>query len=185
VIQKLFQQVLLSISRIGSDPNDDDDIRLHKSLLVVCAFPFMVAGVLWGMIYIFSNEPLAGTIPLSYSFISLLSIIHFGRTRQYRFFRFSQLILILLLPFFLMAALGGFINGSAVVLWSLICPLGALLFDEPRHAPRWFLAFAVLVVLSGFLQPYVRIANHLSSVVDVKGKGEMEVWLVVSGKQDG
>jgi hypothetical protein len=31
----------------------------------------------------------------------------------------------------------------------------------------------------------VRIANHLSSVVDVKGKGEMEVWLVVSGKQDG
>ena len=165
MIQKLFQQVLLSISRIGSDPNDDDDIRLHKSLLVVCAFPFMVAGVLWGMIYIFSNEPLAGTIPLSYSFISLLSIIHFGRTRQYRFFRFSQLILILLLPFFLMAALGGFINGSAVVLWSLICPLGALLFDEPRHAPRWFLAFAVLVVLSGFLQPYVRIANHLSSVL--------------------
>jgi adenylate cyclase len=64
-----------------------------------------------------------------------------------------------------MVALGGFINGTAVVLWSLICPLGALLFDEPRHAPRWFLAFAVLVVLSGFLQPYVRIANHLSSVL--------------------
>jgi len=165
VIQKLFQQVLLSISRIGSDPNDDDDIHLQKSLLVVCAFPFMLAGVAWGLVYILSNEPLAGAIPLSYSFISLLSIIHFGRTRQYRFFRFSQLALILLLPFFLMAALGGFINGSAVILWSLICPMGAMLFDEPRHAPRWFLAFISLVAISGFLQPYVRLTNNLSSVL--------------------
>jgi adenylate cyclase len=167
VIQKSFQQALLSISRIGSDQNDDDDIRLQKSLLVVCAFPFMVAGVAWGLIYVFSNEPLAGAIPLSYSFISLLSIINFGRTRQYRFFRFSQLALILMLPFFLMVALGGFINSSAVILWSLISPLGALLFDETRHAPRWFLAFAILVVLSGFLQPYVRFANNLPSVLVV------------------
>jgi len=165
MFQNLFQQVFSSISRIGSDQNDDDDIRLQKSLLVVCAFPFMVAGVAWGLIYVFSNEPLAGAIPLSYSFISLLSIINFGRTRQYRFFRFSQLALILLLPFFLMVALGGFINSSAVILWSLISPLGALLFDEPRHAPRWFLAFAILVVLSGVLQPYVRFANNLSSVL--------------------
>ena len=165
MFQNLFQQALSSISRIGSDPNDDDDIRLQKSLLVVCAFPFMAAGVGWGSLYVFSNESLAGAIPLSYSFISLLSIIHFGRTRQYRFFRFSQLTLILLLPFFLMVALGGFINSSAVILWSLISPLGALLFDEPRHAPRWFLAFAILVVLSGFLQPYVRLANNLSSVL--------------------
>jgi adenylate cyclase len=185
VIQRFFQQVLLSISRIGSDLNDDDDIRLQKSLLVVCAFPFMVAGVAWGLIYVFSKEPLAGAIPLSYSFISLLSIIHFGRTRQYRFFRFSQLTLILLLPFFLMMALGGFVNGSAVVLWALICPLGALLFDEPRHASRWFLAFVVLITISGFLQPYVRLANNLSSalvifffVINLIGVGSLVFMMV-------
>jgi len=164
-MQRLFQQLLLSIARIGSDANDDDDIRLQKSLLVVCAFPFMVAGVAWGLLYVYFKEPLAGAIPLSYSFISLLSIINFGRTRQYRFFRFSQLTLILLLPFFLMVALGGFVNGSAVILWSLICPMGAMLFDEPRQAPRWFLAFAILVTISGFLQPYLRLANHLSSTL--------------------
>jgi len=163
VLQKLLQQVLLSISQIGSDPNDDDDIRLQKSLLVVCAIPFMLAGAAWGFMYILFKEPLAGAIPLSYSVISLFSIIHFGWTRQYRFFRFSQLMLILLLPFFLMVALGGFVNGSAVVLWSLICPLGAMLFDEPLHAPRWFIAFAILVALSGFLQPYMRLTNNLSS----------------------
>jgi len=152
-------------ARIGADPNDDDDIRLQKSLLVVCAFPFVFAGLAWGIMYFFFHEPLAGAIPFSYGIFSLLSILHFARTRQYRFFRFSQLSLILLLPFLLMVALGGFINGSAVVLWALISPLGALLFDEPRRALRWFLAFVVLVILSGFLQPYVRLANHLSSTL--------------------
>jgi guanylate cyclase len=165
LVREFIQRVLPSVARIGSDPNDDDDIRLQKSLLVICAFPFMVAGIAWGLMYILFNEPLAGAIPLSYSFISLLSIIYFGRTRKYHFFRFSQLTLILMLPFLLMVALGGFVNGSAVILWALICPLGAMLFDEPRRAPRWFLAFAFLVVMSSFLQPYVRFANNLSLVV--------------------
>jgi adenylate cyclase len=165
MIRDLIQRTLSFVARIGADPNDDDDIRLQKSLLVICAIPFIFAGAAWGIMYILFNEPLAGAIPLSYSIISLFSTIHFGWTRQYRFFRFSQLTLILLLPFFLMVALGGFINSSAVVLWSLICPLGAMLFDEPRRAPRWFLAFTGLVVLSGFLQPYVRFSNNLSSTL--------------------
>jgi guanylate cyclase len=156
-----IQRLLSSIGRIGADPNDDDDIRLRKSLLVMCAFPFMLAGLLWGVMYFFFDEPLSGSIPISYSFISMLSIINFGRTRQYYFFRFSQLLLILLLPFILMISLGGYVNSSAVILWSLISPLGAMLFAEPRQAPRWFLAFAGLVALSGFLQPFVRPTNHI------------------------
>jgi guanylate cyclase len=185
MIQRLIRRALPLVARIGSDPDDDDDIRLQKSLLVICAFPFMIAGVFWGLLYVFSGEPLAGAIPLSYSFISLLSIIYFGWTRQYRFFRFSQLTLILLLPFFLMVALGGFVNGSAVILWALISPLGALLFDEPRHAPGWFLAFAVLLALSGLLQPYVRLANHLSPllvvfffVINLLGVGSLVFMMV-------
>ena len=185
MVQDFIRQTLALVARIGSDPNDDDDIRLQKSMLVVCAIPFIFAGAAWGIMYIFFNEPLAGAIPLSYSIISLFSTIHFGWTRQYKFFRFSQLTLILLLPFFLMVALGGFVNGSAVVLWSLICPMGAMLFDEPRHAPRWFLAFALLVALSGFLQTYARFDNNLSStlvvfffVINLVGVGSLVFMMV-------
>jgi adenylate cyclase len=185
LIRNFIQRTLPFVARIGADPNDDDDIRLQKSLLVICAFPFMFAGAAWGLLYILFNEPLAGAIPLSYSVISLFSIFYFGRTRQYRFFRFSQLTLILLLPFLLMMALGGFIHGSAVVLWALICPMGAMLFDEPHHAPRWFLAFAFLVILSGFLQPYVRLANNLSPelvnfffVINLLGVGSLVFMMV-------
>jgi adenylate cyclase len=185
LIQNFIRRALASIARIGSDPNDDDDIRLQKSLLVICAIPFMFAGIAWGLMYIFFNEPLAGAIPFSYGIISLFSIIYFGRTRQYQFFRFSQLALILLLPFLLMIALGGFVNGSAVMLWALICPLGAMLFDEPRQAPRWFLAFVSLVVLSGFLQPYMRFSNNLSPelvnfffVINLTGVGSLVFMMV-------
>lgn len=159
---RLIHDLLVWVARIGADPHDDDDIRLQKSLLVTCAISFLFAGVAWGLMYTLFGEPLAGAIPLAYAAISLVSVAYFGLTRQYHYFRFSQLTLILLLPFFLMAVLGGYISGSAVVLWSLLCPLGALLFDEPRRSWRWFLAFAGLVVLSGFLPHNLRAGNNLS-----------------------
>jgi guanylate cyclase len=109
------------------------------------------------------GEFLAGSIPFGYSIFSASNVVMFAVARRYRLFLFSQLLLILLLPFLLMMALGGFINSSAVILWAFICPLGALLFDEPRNAPRWFLAYLGLIVLSGIIQPYVRSTNSLST----------------------
>ncbi len=150
------------IARIGAAPSDSDDERLRKTLLVGGAFMFIAAGALWGLMYFAFGEFLAGLIPLTYAVISLLSVVVFSLTRRYQFFRFSQLALILLLPFLLMLSLGGFVNSSAVILWSLICPIGALLFDEPRRAPYWLLAYLGLLSLSGFLQSYVGHHRSLS-----------------------
>jgi adenylate cyclase len=152
---------LAAILKIGGSLDDAQDIRLQKSLLVYGSYMFIAAGVLWGIVYILFHEPLAGMIPLSYAIISFLSVLHFALTHRYRFFRASQLVLILVLPFLLMAALGGFINASAVILWSFVCPLGALLFAEFKQSPRWLIAYLLLLVLSGFIQPYIDSANHL------------------------
>ena len=149
------------ITKIGISVDDPQDIRLQKSLLVYGSFMFIAAGVLWGIVYIWLHETLAGMIPLSYAIVSFLSVVHFAVTRQYRFFRASQLVLILLLPFLLMVALGGFIDSSAVILWSFICPSGALLFAEYKQSPLWLIAYLILLVVSGLLQPYVGSTNHL------------------------
>jgi guanylate cyclase len=173
------------LSRVGADPDDDEDTRLRKSLLVICAVPFMLAGLAWGVMYFALGQPLAAAIPSAYAAISLASVLHFGATRRYRFFCVSQLTLILLLPFFLMLTLGGFVTGSAVVLWALICPLGALLFDQPRYAPRWFAAFLVVVVVSGVLQPYLPPGRGISEweifffVMNLAGVSSI-VFLMVS-----
>ncbi len=161
----LTYRLLNLISRIGADSRDSDELRLQKALMVSGSFMFILAGALWGVLYFSLGQWLAGSIPLSYAVISLLSIGLFSLTRRYRIFRFSQLGLILLLPFLLMIALGGFVNSSAVILWSLLCPFGALLFDEPRHAPRWLAAYLALVVLSGVIQPYVSVPLPLPPAV--------------------
>ncbi|MDP6342895.1 MAG: adenylate/guanylate cyclase domain-containing protein, partial [Alphaproteobacteria bacterium] len=171
---------------------DEDEEKLQKSLLVISVVPFAFAGFAWGVMYYAFGEPLAGAIPFSYGIFSLLSICHFGLTRRYEFFRFSQLSLGLLLPFLLMLSLGGFVSGSAVILWSLVCPISAMLFDTPRNAPRWFLAFFGLIMLSGLLQPYLDATNNLSPQVvtfffvnNLLGVGSMVfllVWVFVGQK---
>jgi adenylate cyclase len=162
---KPLTRLLALTARLGANPDDPDDVRLRKSVMVLGSFMFMGAGVLWGTLYVFLGERLAGSIPLSYAAISAASIAVFGFTRRYNLFRFSQLFLMLLLPFLLMLSLGGFINSSGVILWSLMSPFGALLFSDPREAPRWLLGYLGLVVLSGFLQPYVQLGHHLSPAV--------------------
>jgi len=162
MIQRLIQRTLPFVSRVGFDPNDTDEVRLQKSSLVLGSFMFIVAGSLWGILYILFGEALAGWIPLSYAIFSSLSVIAFHLTRRYRFFLFSQLLLILFLPFLLMTALGGFIHSSAVILWSLISPLGAFLFDEPRHALRWLGGYLGLIVVSGFLEFHPLVSSSLS-----------------------
>jgi guanylate cyclase len=161
----ILRKLILIIGRVGADKNDIEEVRLQKALMVAGSLMFIFAGALWGILYILLGEPLAGVIPISYAVISLVSIVLFGLTRRYHFFRFSQLVLILLLPFLLMIALGGFVNSSGVILWSLLSPIGGLLFDEPRRVLSWLVAYLVLVVLSGFIQPSVPNLDPLPTVV--------------------
>lgn len=154
-------RLLSLVARIGADARDSSDIRLRKTILVTSSLILIFAGAIWGMLYSTFNEPIAGAIPLSYSFLSTISLLAFARVRNFPIFRFIQLLLILSLPFLLQITLGGFISSSAVVLWSLICPIGALVLADLRQAFRWFAIYLGLVATSGFLQTYTRASNNL------------------------
>jgi guanylate cyclase len=150
----ILRRLVLFIGGIGADRNDVEETRLQKGLLVSGSLMVILAGFLWGVLYVALGELLSGSIPILYSLISLLMIAIFAVTRRFRLLRFSQLFLMLLLPFLLLFTLGGFLNSGAVILWSLLSPIGALLFDEPRRAHRWLFAHLVLVLLSGLIQPF-------------------------------
>jgi adenylate cyclase len=64
-----------------------------------------------------------------------------------------------------MIALGGFASSSGVVLWSLSCPLGAMVFAGRRQAIGWFLAYLGLVILGAFLEPFGHMSPVLSPFV--------------------
>jgi guanylate cyclase len=147
---------------IGVAPTDDEDERLQKNLLVASSAMIGVAAVLWGFLYLALGRVTSAVIPLSYFVLSALSILLFGHLRRYRLFRTSQLVLSLLLPFALGLSLGGLAGSSGVVLWSLTCPLGALVFAGYREARYWFMAFIVVLVASFALDPIVRDEATLS-----------------------
>ncbi len=128
---------------------DMDEQRLRKVVLLLLAGIYTILGLLWGSTYLALGFPLAGSIPLAYSVISGAGILYFLRSRHYGILCFIQLLLILFLPFFLQWSLGGFAVSGAVILWAILSPIGALMFAGTTRSIPWFLAYMLLVVLSG------------------------------------
>lgn len=162
-LHRCFLEGIARITRIGADPVDDNEVALQKILLVGVSLACVTAGLVWGLVYFAAGVPLAGAIPWAYSVLSLASTAFFARKRDYRRYQLTQLTLILLLPWLMMIALGGFQNSSAVTVWSILCPIGALLLNNVREAVRWFLAFLVLLA-SGFPLHFVTVSTGLSPV---------------------
>jgi adenylate cyclase len=108
---------------------------------------------IWVATYAVLGLWVSAAIPLVYQVASAVSIYTFARIRRYLLFRRSQLWMSLLFPFVLQWSLGGFQTSSAVSLWAVTAPLGALLFVGARQAVPWFAAFVGLVALSGAIDP--------------------------------
>ena len=147
--------------QVGARRDDSPDVRVRKRYLLLMALLILPAGVIWGLIYWTFDEHAAALAPWSYAVLSLISILIFAFTGNFPFFRFSEMALILIVPFVLGLTLGGFVNSSAVVLWSLLAPIGALVFGGTRQAIKWFVAYLFLIVLSSVLAPYIRTTNNL------------------------
>ena len=150
-LKNLFDSWLERLSQAGSRPTDSDALRLRKAVLIFLALTCTFAGMVWGSGYLLLGLPVSGSIPLSYSFISALSLVYFFGTRRYKFFCRSQLALILILPFLLQWSLGGITASGAVILWSILAPIGALMFAGTTRSIPWFIAYAVLMALSGLM----------------------------------
>lgn len=153
------------ISKVADDPDDSHELRLQKRVLVAVSVVVGGIGILWGALYISFGETLAGVIPWIYSGGVGLSLVLFAVTGRYQVFRFIQLALILLLPFMMQVALGGFVTGSAVIIWSLLAPLGALAMWGRREALFWFVAYVALVLCAQLVQPALDASTNLPAWV--------------------
>ena len=60
---------------MGESPDDDEETRLQKTILLVTSLAVTVSAIGWGLMYLAFDERLAASIPLSYFVISLPSIL--------------------------------------------------------------------------------------------------------------
>ncbi|MFV2057635.1 MAG: response regulator [Thiohalomonadales bacterium] len=133
----------------GSLTPDTESEQLRKAILVSIATGMSILGSFWGISFLFLDRPVSASIPGGYAIFSMLSVLVFFKTRHYGFFRFSQLLIMLLLPYLLQWSLGGFNNGSTVMIWAILSPVGALMFHGVKQAVPWFAAYLVLAAASG------------------------------------
>ena len=141
---------------IGADPRDTADERFRKRLLVGVALVILPIAFLWGCLYWVVGEHAVALTPWGYATGSAISLVVFARTRNFAFLRTAQLLLILVAPALGTVMLGGLRESSAVILWSLFAPLGAVVFDRPGRAWAWFAAFVATILLALVLSEVVR-----------------------------
>jgi adenylate cyclase len=144
---------LRPVLELGASPDEPEALRVRKAALVLSTA--LTAGLSFVWVVTYGSLGLWGSaaIPLAYQAASAAGLYWFARTRRHLLLRQSQLAMSLVLPFALQWSLGGFEAASAVCLWALTAPLGALLFVGARQSIPWFLAFGGLVVTSAVLDP--------------------------------
>jgi class 3 adenylate cyclase len=150
------------LERLGSaavGENDDDELRLRKTLLIFASGLMNMAAIVWLAIYWALGLKLPTTIPLAYQLLSALILAIYLKTRNFDFFRVAQLSLFLFAPFVIQWSIGSFVSSSGIVLLALLAPVGAMVVYGPRESIPWFVAYVALTALSGAFDYYLADGN--------------------------
>lgn len=149
------RRLLVWAGSVGADPTDGAETALQKRLMVALSVGLLPLTFLWSVIYLVAGVPLSAAIPAIYTAVAPVNTLLFSRTRNLGFYRFTQLLMFLVLPWLLMMSLGGFRESSVVVIWAALCPLASLLIEDLRDTSLWILGFVALLAASAILQPYL------------------------------
>ena len=147
-IRAVADRFTARLTLVGADPNDDEDLRARKALLVLISVLILPVAALWGALYLAFGSPV-GVVPIVYFAVLLVAIAVFSRTRDFPWLLRVGQVDILLAPTLSMIPLGGFLDAAGVGFWGILAPLGALVFSDVRSAVRWYVAFVVVFLGSG------------------------------------
>jgi adenylate cyclase len=148
-------------SLVPLSADDSDEQILRKKLLVYGSLLISAAAALWGAIFLYYGEVAPAALSLGYTAFTLAGLYIVLSTQRYHWFQFIQFVCGMAFPFVQMVMLGGFWQSGAIMVWTLITPLGSLLFYSPRQARTWWLAYFLLFIVAGVLQNSIRHPNPL------------------------
>ena len=142
--------------RIGADAGESSDVALQRRLLILLSVGTLPMTALWSAIYFLAGAPLAAAVPATYTVVAPINTLIFSWTRNLRVYRFTQLLMTLILPWLVTISLGGFRESSVVIIWAALCPLISLLVEDLRETVLWIVGFVLLLVATAIMQPYLK-----------------------------
>ena len=90
---------------IGHDARDNDETALRKRVAVLLFSGTLPLTIAWSAIYLAVGASLAAAVPGFYSAITPINTVIFAHTRNLVIYRFTQLLLVLILPWLVMISL--------------------------------------------------------------------------------
>ncbi len=160
-LRRRIPAALAPLLFVASRPDDSEEEKLRKALLMGGSILILPVASLWALLYATFSEWPAAMITAAYAAADLAGMIHMARTGRRRPLAITQALCTLLLPFILTVLLGGLAQSSALIVGSLMAPLGALLYYERGAATQLFIGFAALVALTGLIHPLIVHDNGL------------------------
>jgi adenylate cyclase len=139
------------IAGLGVRESDSAAARIRMEGLTLAAAAIAVAASGWVAAYAALGLWLSAAIPFAYQVGTVISLALLRRSGRVQPVVQVLLAMWLLLPFLLQWSLGGFVESSAVALWGLGAPFGAIVFQGARESVRWFVGFLVLLGISGLV----------------------------------
>src|SRR5579859_616916 len=148
------------VLELGCLPTDSDQQKVTKEVFVVMNLGGALAGVLWAVMYTALGKPFSGIIPLVQSVVVVVVLARFVHTKNLGLLPVPFLGFGIILPLLLQMSLGGYVRGSAVVMWAFMAPLFSLLLRPIRETAIWLVAFVGDLVLAAALDASVAVKVH-------------------------
>lgn len=151
----LISDVAETLRSAGITPDDSEELRIQKTLLVFATGLLCIASMLWLLLYRELGPHFSSTAPLVFQLALAGNLALYLKTGNFALFRITQLAMILFVPFIVQWSIGNFITASGISLWGLLAPIGAILIIGVAESAAWFFAFLFLTALSGFFDYYL------------------------------
>ncbi|HSH72946.1 MAG TPA: adenylate/guanylate cyclase domain-containing protein [Methylophilaceae bacterium] len=144
---------------------------IGKSILYFLVLAETLICFFW--IYVLSSlgdgYALMAAVPYFYLIISYTSLLIFYRLKRFDYFTFTQLLMLLVMPFFMQWVVGGFGASSGLAIWAILSPVGALMILGARQSTPWFGLFLALAAVSWqlnsvFASSALQIPNHIKDL---------------------
>lgn len=130
--------------------SDPSAAIVGKIILSILVFTESMVCVFWIFVLADLGESYAlmAAVPYFYIILSYTSLLIFLRLKRFNYFIFTQLIMLLVMPFFMQWLVGGYQASSGVAIWAILSPVGALMILGTRQSTPWFGLFLALSAVS-------------------------------------
>lgn len=146
---------------VGTEPDDDADLSMRKSALIITLLGLIPATLSWAIIGGVIQQPLLAWGSATFFVVLILSLGLLAERKAFvpvvRMLLFSGLGYVMIGH----VSLGGMASGGGSLVWGVLAPVSAVLYFDTVTALRWFAAYAAMVigavVLDGWLSTFASV----------------------------